>query len=71
LTTEREKSLNEENVQLLGLDHPLVSHYIETYQNQDPQNLDIKGIIRDKITMRFCLLIRMLFHMFLHINGTT
>lgn len=40
-TTNREKSLTEEKIELLGLDHPLVNKYIQLYQNEDPKNLGI------------------------------
>ncbi|KGR75216.1 DEAD/DEAH box helicase [Ureibacillus sinduriensis] len=49
LTTEREMSLKEENIELLGLDHPLVSRYIEIYQNQDPKYLGIIVKSRDQM----------------------
>ncbi len=41
LTTERELSLQKENVQLLGLDHPLVSAYLRTFRDLPPDELGL------------------------------
>jgi len=40
-TTDRNLSLEEEEIELLGLDHPIVNEYIKFYQNQDPKQLGI------------------------------
>ena len=42
LTTERELSLSRENVQLLGLDHPLVSTYLKRFRELSPQDVGIR-----------------------------
>jgi superfamily II DNA or RNA helicase len=41
LTTERELSLQKENIQLLGLDHPLVASRLRTFQELPPQEIGI------------------------------
>lgn len=41
-TTDREKSLTDEQIDLLGLDHPLVSSYINKYQNLSPREIGIR-----------------------------
>jgi len=41
LTTEREFSLSRENVQLLGLDHPIVAAYLRKFREVPPQDLGI------------------------------
>jgi SNF2 family DNA or RNA helicase len=42
LTTERELSLSRENVQLLGLDHPIVAAYLRKFREVLPQDLGIR-----------------------------
>jgi hypothetical protein len=42
LTTERELSLSRENVQLLGLDHPIVSAYLKKFRELSPQDAGIR-----------------------------
>jgi SNF2 family DNA or RNA helicase len=42
LTTERELSLSRENVQLLGLDHPIVSAYLRNFRELSPQDVGIR-----------------------------
>lgn len=39
LTTERELSLQKENVQLIGLDHPLVAAYLRKFRELPPEDL--------------------------------
>ena len=39
LTTERELSLQKENVQLLGLDHPIVAAYLRKFREVPPEEL--------------------------------
>lgn len=41
LTTERELSLSRENVQLLGLDHPIVAAYLRKFREVPPHDLGI------------------------------
>jgi hypothetical protein len=41
LTTERELSLQKENVQLLGLDHPLVAAYLRKFRELPPEELGL------------------------------
>ncbi len=41
LTTERELSLQKENVQLLGLDHPLVAAYLRKFRELPPDELGL------------------------------
>ena len=41
LTTERELSLQKENVQLLGLDHPIVSAYLRKFRELPPEELGL------------------------------
>jgi superfamily II DNA or RNA helicase len=41
LTTERELSLQKENVQLLGLDHPLVASYLRKFRDLPPEELGL------------------------------
>ncbi|MHB8526196.1 MAG: DEAD/DEAH box helicase [Candidatus Acidiferrales bacterium] len=41
LTTERELSLQKENVQLLGLDHPLVAAYLRKFRDLPPEELGL------------------------------
>ena len=41
LTTQRELSLQNENVQLIGLDHPLVVAYLKKYRELPPEELGI------------------------------
>ena len=41
LTTERELSLEKENVQLLGLDHPIVSAYLRRFRELPPEELGL------------------------------
>ena len=41
LTTERELSLQKENVQLLGLDHPLVTAYLRKFRELPPEELGL------------------------------
>jgi hypothetical protein len=41
LTTERELSLEKENVQLLGLDHPIVSAYLKKFRELPPEELGL------------------------------
>jgi hypothetical protein len=41
LTTERELSMQKENVQLLGLDHPLVAAYLKKFRELPPAELGI------------------------------
>ena len=41
LTTEREVSLQKENVQLLGLDHPLVAAYLRKFRELPPEELGL------------------------------
>ncbi|MDA2196943.1 DEAD/DEAH box helicase [Bacillus cereus group sp. BceL221] len=40
-TTNREKSLQYEKIQLLGLDHPIVKNYIDTYKDLEPKELGV------------------------------
>ena len=42
LTTERELSLSREKVQLLGLDHPLVSAYLRKFRELSPEDVGIR-----------------------------
>ena len=42
LTTERELSLQKENVQLLGLDHPLVAAYLRKFRELPPEELGLR-----------------------------
>ncbi len=42
LTTQRELSLSRENVQLLGLDHPIVAAYLRKFRELSPQDLGIR-----------------------------
>jgi hypothetical protein len=42
LTTERELSLQKENVQLLGLDHPLVANYLGNFRDLRPEQLGVR-----------------------------
>jgi SNF2 family DNA or RNA helicase len=42
LTTDRELSLSRENVQLLGLDHPIVSAYLRKFRELLPQDVGIR-----------------------------
>jgi len=42
LTTERELSLSRENVQLLGLDHPIVSGYLRKFRELSPLDVGIR-----------------------------
>jgi superfamily II DNA or RNA helicase len=42
LTTERELSLQKENVQLLGLDHPLVAGYLRNYRDLAAEELGVR-----------------------------
>jgi SNF2 family DNA or RNA helicase len=41
LTTERELSLEKENVQLLGLDHPIVAAYLRRFRELPPEELGL------------------------------
>ena len=41
ITTEREISLQKENVQLLGLDHPLVAGYMQKFRDLPPEELGV------------------------------
>jgi hypothetical protein len=41
LTTERELSMQKESVQLLGLDHPIVSAYLKTFRELPPEELGL------------------------------
>jgi len=41
-TTEREESLRREDVELIGLDHPLVVSYMNRYRNLPPEELGIR-----------------------------
>src|SRR5260370_27571954 len=41
LTTERELSLQKENVQLLGLDHPLVAAHLRKFRELPPEKLGL------------------------------
>ena len=41
LTTERELSLQRENVQLLGLDHPIVAAYLRKFRELPPEELGL------------------------------
>ena len=41
LTTEREISLQKENVQLLGLDHPLVTAQLKTFRELSPEDIGL------------------------------
>lgn len=41
LTTERELSLQNENTQLLGLDHPLVAAYLQKFRDLPPEELGV------------------------------
>jgi hypothetical protein len=42
LTAERQLSLSRENVQLLGLDHPIVSAYLRKFRELSPQDVGIR-----------------------------
>jgi superfamily II DNA or RNA helicase len=42
LTTEREDSLQREDIELIGLDHPLVISYLNRYRDLPPQELGIR-----------------------------
>jgi hypothetical protein len=42
LTTDREFSMEQENVQLLGLDHPLVAAYLRRFREQPPEELGFR-----------------------------
>ena len=42
LTTERELSLQKEKVQLLGLDHPLVTAYLRKFRELPPEQLGVR-----------------------------
>src|ERR1019366_10625973 len=41
LTTQRELSMQKENVQLLGIDHPLVAAYLRTFRELPPEELGL------------------------------
>lgn len=41
LTTQRELSLQKENIQLLGFDHPLVARYLKKFRDLPPEELGI------------------------------
>ena len=41
LSTEREVSLQNENIQLLGLDHPLVAAHLRTFRDLPPEELGV------------------------------
>ncbi len=43
LTTERELSLRMEKVQLLGLDHPIVTKYLQLFREYPPEQLGIRA----------------------------
>ncbi len=40
-TIDRELCLKREDVQLLGIDHPILTHYLRTYQNLSPEQIGI------------------------------
>jgi hypothetical protein len=42
LTTQREISLQKENVQLLGLDHPLVATYLRKFRDLSPDEIGVR-----------------------------
>ena len=42
LTTERELFLQQENVQLLGLDHPVVAAYLRKFRDLPPEQLGVR-----------------------------
>jgi SNF2 family DNA or RNA helicase len=42
LTTERELSMQKESVQLLGLDHPIVSAYLKKFRELPPEELGLR-----------------------------
>jgi hypothetical protein len=42
MTTERELSLQKENVQLLGLDHPIVATYLRKFRDLAPEELALR-----------------------------
>lgn len=42
LTTERELSLQNESIQLLGLDHPLVATHLRTFRDLPPEELGVR-----------------------------
>ena len=42
MTTERELSLQKEKVQLLGLDHPLVTAYLKNFRDLPPEQLGVR-----------------------------
>lgn len=39
--SEREEATNDDNVELLGLDHPFVSELLESWSNQEPEKLGV------------------------------
>ena len=41
LTTERQLSLQKENVQLLGLDHPLVANLLKKFRELPPEEIGL------------------------------
>lgn len=50
LTTNRDQSLESETLELLGLDHPLVIHYINEHRDLDPSQLGIRVASNDDRT---------------------
>lgn len=42
LTTERDESLEREDVELIGLDHPLVVSYMDRYRNLPPDEIGVR-----------------------------
>lgn len=49
-STNRELYIEDDKVDLLGIDHPLVVNYIERYQNLDPEQIGIQVQSNDTIT---------------------
>lgn len=42
LTTERELSMSEENLELIGLDHPLMERYLREYQDTEAEQIGLR-----------------------------
>jgi SNF2 family DNA or RNA helicase len=50
LTTARDESLTRTDVELLGLDHPLVVHYMTTYRGIGTQDVGLRVSMKDRRT---------------------
>ena len=47
-TTDRDVALEDDNLQLLGLEHPLVKRWLEEYRNLPPEERGIRANVNDK-----------------------